>query len=234
MAKDKALRINSAQSGHRKRLKERFSNSSVGSLPDYEILEMILFMATPRRDTKPLARLLLKRFGSIKGVFFADPTELANVSGITTSTINLMRLLEDFFSRLYKPDAKNDETILNNWNNVLNYCTLTMGFKKHECLRVLYLDKRNKLLADQLMQEGTVDKVAIYPREILKQCLAKGASAVIIVHNHPSGEAKPSQEDTSITQQINDALKIIGISLHDHVIVAKEKHFSFRANGLLN
>lgn len=233
MAKEKQLKVDT-QSGHRKRLRDRFSNSPIGSLPDYEILEMILFMAAPRRDTKPLARLLIKKFGSIKGVFFADPTELGNIPGMTTSTINLMRLLEDFFSRLYKPDTKNDETILNNWNNVLNYCTLTMGFKKQECLRVLYLDKRNKLLADQLMQEGTIDKVAIYPREILKQCLAKGASAVIIVHNHPSGEAKPSPEDISVTQQINSALKIIGISLHDHVIVAKEKHFSFRANDLLN
>lgn len=220
-------------SGHRQRLKERFINSPIGSLPDYELLELMLFSVFPRRDTKPLAKRLIKHFGGIKEVFFADATELTTVEGVSVSVINALRLLEDFFSRLYKPASNSKETILNNWNSVLGYCTLTMGFKKQEFLRILYLDRKNRLISDNLMQQGTLDKVAIYPREIVKECITKSASAVIMIHNHPSGEAKPSADDISLTEKVSMALNTVGAVLHDHVIVAQDKHYSFRANGLL-
>lgn len=221
-------------SGHRQRLKERFMKSPIGTIPDYELLELLLFMVFPRRDTKPLAKRLIKHFGSIKGVFFADTTELTTVEGVTTSLIQSLKMLEDLFSRLHKPNNKDKEPILNNWNNVLNYCTLTMGFKKQEYLRILYLDRKNRLISDNLLQQGTIDNVAIYPREIVKDCITKSASAIIMIHNHPSGETTPSAADIVLTEKLITALNAIGVTVHDHIIVAQDKHYSFRANGLLS
>jgi len=227
------LKKQESTSGHRKRLKERFMGTPVGSFADYELLELFLFSVFPRRDTKPLAKRLIKRFGTIKGVFFAEHAALRTVEGVSTSVIQSMKMLEDFFSRLYRPANQGHETILGNWNSVLSYCTLTMGFKKQEFLRILYLDRKNRLISDDLMQQGTIDKVAIYPREIVKDCITKSASAIIMVHNHPSGEATPSQEDILLTEKLVTALSAVGAVLHDHVIVAQDKHYSFRANGLL-
>lgn len=219
--------------GHRKRLKERFAKVPLGSFQDYELLELMLFHVFQRKNTKPLAKRLIENFGSIKGVFHADKMELSKIEGIGPETINFLREMEDFFSRIHMP-SNNEGTILNNWNSVINYCTLTMGFNQQEFLRILYLNRKNLLIADELMQQGTIDKVAIYPREIVRNCITRSASAVIMVHNHPSGDIKPSSDDIIVTQKIAAALEVIGVALHDHVIVAQDKHYSFRANGMLN
>ena len=219
--------------GHRKRLKETFAKTPLGSFYDYELLELILFYVLPRRDTKSLAKRLVKHFGSVKGIFYADRIELLEIKGVGPEVINFLKAMEDFFSRIHMPSI-NEGTLLNNWNSVINYCTLTLGFKQQEFLRILYLNRKNLLIADELMQQGTIDKVAIYPREIVKNCITKSASAIIMVHNHPSGDIKPSNEDIIVTEKIAAALEVIGVALHDHVIVAQDKHYSFRANGMLN
>jgi DNA repair protein RadC len=219
--------------GHRQRLWARFKKAPPRNLPDYEILEMMLFYAIPRRDTKKLAKDLLAHFKSLAGVFFADPTELQAVKGIGSNTGNLIALLSDLFSRLCLPTEHKNLHILSNWLSVLNYCQLTMGYKKKETFRVLFLNKKNLLIADELFDTGTIDKVAVYPREIAKQAIMHGAAAVILVHNHPSGDPTPSKEDIAITRKIAEALMAVNVQLHDHLVVAQQQHFSFRGQNLL-
>ena len=219
--------------GHRNRLKNRFLNAPKRSLPDYEILEMILFYAVIRRDTKPIAKVLMKKFGSLAGVVFADDASLKAVTGIGDGIVFFIKLLADFFSRLCVPQQKGEIHVLNSWLAVLNYCQLTMGFKKSESFRVLMLNKRNILIADEFVDAGTVDKIAIYPREIARMSLLNGASAIILVHNHPSGDPTPSKEDIEITMRVVEALVPINVTIHDHIIVAEHNHFSFKASNLL-
>lgn len=219
--------------GHRSRLKERFLNSPRRSLQDYEILEMILFFTIIRRDTKPLAKLLLKRFGSLAGIVFADDSALKTIPGIGDGVVFFIKLMADFFSRICVPQQKGEVHVLSSWLAVLNYCQLTMGFKKSESFRVLMLNKKNILIGDEFIDAGTVDRIAIYPREVSKMALLHGATAVILVHNHPSGDPTPSKEDIEITNKIIEALIPINVSMHDHVIVAEHNHFSFRASGLI-
>ena len=220
------------KSGHRKRLKEKFLKVPIRSLADYEILEMVLFDVFARRDTRDMARLLINKFGSVAGVLNAEPIELKQIDGIGDSAVFHLKLLLDLFSRLHI-STKADQPILSNWHSVINYCNLTMGFRKTECFRILYLSKKNALIADELSEGGTIDKVQIYPREIAKKAIEHSAAAVILVHNHPSGEAKPSAEDIEMTKEINIALSSLSIKIHDHLIVANNKHFSFRASGLI-
>lgn len=227
--KQKEENINS---GHRKRLKERFVKSSLRTLPDYEILEMLLFSVYQRKDTKTLAKKLLSKFGSLADVINAENSELKSIAGAGEGLIIHMRLLADLFSRLHIPIDK-PVSILNNWMSVIHYCNLSMGFKKIEQFRVLYLNKNNCLIADQLCDHGTVDKVQIYPREIAKKALEYSATAIILVHNHPSGNVQPSAEDIAMTKQIINALDSISVTVHDHIIISKTTHFSFKASGLL-
>lgn len=219
--------------GHRSRLKERFLNSPRRALQDYEILEMILFYAVVRKDTKPIAKLLLKKFGSLAGIIFADDAALKTIDGVGDGIVFFLKLLADSFSRICVPQQKGEVHVLSSWLAVLNYCQLTMGFKNSEAFRVLMLNKKNILIADEFVNAGTVDRIAIYPREISKMALLHGATAIILVHNHPSGDPNPSKEDIEITDRIIDALSPISVSLHDHVIVAQHNHFSFRAAGLI-
>ena len=219
--------------GHRKRLKERFIKSSIRSLPDYELLELILFSSISRRDTKPLAKRLLSKFGSLIAVISSDPADLLAIQGVGFSTVLQMKIYLDLLSRIHVPPELKNINIINNWTSVLNYCSLTMGFKTKEHFRILFLNKRNILVADELLDSGTVDKVSVYPRELVKQSLYHNASAIILIHNHPSGEAKPSKDDIEITQKISSTLATINVAVHDHVIVAHHSHFSFRGNGLL-
>jgi len=219
--------------GHRHRIKTRFLNSPKRTLQDYEILEMILFYAVPRRDTKPLAKLLLNKFGTLAGVVFADDSALKTIQGIGDSVVFLIKLMADFFSRICIPQKKGEVHVLSSWMAVVHYCQMTMGFKKSESYRVLFLNKKNVLIGDELVEAGTVDKIAIYPREISKMSLLHGAVAIILVHNHPSGDPTPSKEDIEITKRIVEALISINVILHDHLIVAEHKHFSFKASGLI-
>jgi DNA repair protein RadC len=220
--------------GHRKRLRERFARSALHALPDYEILEMLLFLVFRQSDTKALSKSLLSKFGSLGGVIAADATGLKMIEGIGDAVVNHFKLLQDVFSRLMLPTRNEKVNVLNNWLAVLHYCQFTTGFKKKEYFRVLFLNKKNLLVADELFDSGTVDKVAIYPREIAKQALMHYASAVILVHNHPSGDVNPSKEDIEITKKICFALKAVNVSLHDHLIVSKDNHFSFRGHNLLD
>ena len=220
------------KSGHRKRLKEKFLKVPIRSLADYEILEMVLFDVFARRDTRDMAKLLINKFGSVAGVLNAEPIELKQIDGIGDNAVFHLKLLLDLFSRLHI-STKADQPILSNWHSVINYCNLTMGFRKTECFRILYLSKKNALIADELSEGGTIDKVQIYPREIAKKAIEHSAAAVILVHNHPSGEAKPSAEDIEMTKEINIALSSLSIKIHDHLIVANNNHFSFRASGLI-
>ncbi len=223
----------SFNAGHRGRLRERFMKVPLRSLPDYEILEMLLHQVIIRKDTKKLAKDLLKRFTSLQGVIFADVSDLKSVEGIGECATYYIKFLADLFSRMCIPIADNNFHVLSNWLSVLNYCQLTMGFKKKEYFRILFLNKRNVLIADEFLDTGTVDKVIVYPREIAKFSLLYGASAVILIHNHPSGNTNPSKEDIDITSNIERAILAIGVQLHDHIIVSADKHFSFRGNGLI-
>jgi len=219
--------------GHRKRLRDRFARSPLRTLSDYEILEIILFNIFARRDTKALSKTLLTRFGSLSAILSADPADLHTISGVGAKFICHMKLLQDFFSRLLLPIQLEKTHILNNWLAVLNYCQFTMGFKTKEYFRVLFLNKKNILIADELFDLGTVDKIIVYPREIAKQAILHGAFAIIMVHNHPSGDVSPSKDDIEVTKRVFNALEAVNVVLHDHVIIAKQEHFSFRSNNLI-
>lgn len=221
------------KSGHRKRLKERFMQSPLRTLPDYEILEMILFNAIYRRDTKQIAKRLLTKFGSLIAVLSADPADLTSIVDVGESVAYQCKLLLDIFSRLHIPHNGKNVNVLSNWHAVVNYCKLTMGFQSKEYFRVLFLNKKNILIADEILETGTVDKVSIHPREIIKKSLYHNATAIILVHNHPSGDAQPSNEDIVITQTIIMALSSLNIAVYDHVIIAQNLHFSFKGNNLI-
>lgn len=219
--------------GHRERLRMRFMKSAIRSLPDYEILEMILFNSFKRKDTKELAKLLLSRFGSLIGVINAEPARLLKIDGVGQSTVFQFKLLQDLFTRLHLPIEKDEVHVFNNWLSVVNYCTLVLGFKTKENFCVLFLNKKNVLIEEEFIEHGTVDKVAVYPREIVKLTVNYGAFAVILVYNHPSGELKPSEEDLLMTKKISEALMSINVALHDHLIIAKNDYYSFKHNNLL-
>lgn len=222
--------------GHRQRLKERFMQSPLRKCPDYEILEMMLFYVIPRSDTKTLAKNLIHQFGSLAGVINADANDICKIKGAGESTTLLFKLLLDFNSRLFLTNGKNQKklNIFSNWHSVLNYCRLTMGYqKKSEFFRVLYLNKKNHLIADEFHENGTIDRIAVYPREIARKLINVGASAIILVHNHPSGDPKPSNEDLEITRHIAKVLEPLNAKIHDHLIVSGFDHFSFRYNNLL-
>lgn len=220
--------------GHRSRVRERYNKADIRDFADYEILEMLLFYSIPRADTKQIAKQLLKRYGSLAGVFGADPADVIRIEGVGEATVYLFKLLSDAFSRLFIPVNENAKfNILNNWQAVINYCRLTMGVKKSkEYFRVLYMNSKNHLIDDQV-DEGTVDKVLVYPREIARKVIEIGASAIILVHNHPSGDPKPSHEDIVMTRSIAEAIKSLGATVHDHIIICDFEHFSFRSNKLI-
>lgn len=219
--------------GHRQRLKTRFLSQDIRSLEDYEILEMMLFYAVPRADTKSLAKALLNKYSSLAGVINAEAADLKEFKGLGESTVLLFKALLDFSSRLMIEKQPKKLDILNNWAAVLNYCKLTMGNKKQEYFRVLYLNRKNHLLADELHSDGTIDRIQVYPREIAKRVIQHAASAVILVHNHPSFDVTPSNEDIEITKTIYKAIEPIGCVVHDHIIVSNNSHFSFRASNLM-
>ena len=218
--------------GHRKRLKERFVKSPT-SLHDYEILEMLLFSSIPRRDVKDLAKTLLKQFGDLSGVLNATEDKLLSVAGITSSVYVNMRLVKEVLSRTLKTTIK-DQNILSSWNALIEYLQGSQGNMQTEQFRTLFLNKKNVLLADELEEAGTIDQTPVYPREIVKRALFHEASAIILVHNHPSGNPKPSPEDIGLTKEIIAACKTIGVKVHDHVIICKSDFFSFKSNMLLS
>jgi DNA repair protein RadC len=218
--------------GHRARLTERFRSGDAEALPDYELLELILFQALPRRDTKPIAKELLKRFGSFSGVLAAPVERLCEVDGIGEKAALHLKLIEAAAARFAR-DAVRDRPLLSSWQAVIDYCRAAMAYAEREQFRILFLDKKNGLIADEVQQTGTVDHTPVYPREIVKRALELSATALILVHNHPSGDPQPSRADIDMTAKIVDIAKPLGIVIHDHIIVGRGGHASFKALGLI-
>jgi DNA repair protein RadC len=218
--------------GHRERLRMRFREAGADALTDYEMLEMVLFRALPRRDVKPLAKLLIGKFGSFAEVVNAAEPRLAEVQGLGEAAITELKLIAASASRVAKGELK-QRTVLGSWSTVLKYCRTAMAFADKEQFRVLFLDKRNQLIADEVQQVGTVDHTPVYPREVVKRALELSATAIILVHNHPSGDPTPSTADIQMTKSIVDIAGTLGISVHDHLIVGKNGHASLKGLRLM-
>ena len=218
--------------GHRERLRERFLKGGSDALADYELLELVLFRAIARIDLKPLAKELLKQFGSFAEVISAPIERLKSIKGLGEAAITELKLVEAAAHQLARGQIK-DRPVLSSWSSVLDYCRAAMAFADKEQLRVLFLDKRNRLIADELQQEGTVDHTPVYPREVVKRALELSATAIILVHNHPSGDPTPSQADIQMTQEIIAVARPLGISVHDHIIVGRDGHASLRGLKLI-
>lgn len=217
--------------GHRERLRERFREAGADALSDYELLELVLFRALPRRDVKPLAKALITRFGSFAEAIHAPDARLREVSGLGEAAITELKLVAAAAARVTKGQVK-QRTVLSSWSTVIDYCRTTMAFADKEQFRILFLDKRNQLIADELQQVGTVDHTPVYPREIVKRALELSATAVILVHNHPSGDPTPSQADIQMTKQIAAIADPLGVAVHDHIIVGKNGHASLKGMKL--
>jgi DNA repair protein RadC len=218
--------------GHRERLRERFYGAGPDALSDYELLEMALFAAIPRKDTKPLAKELLKKFGSFAEVVHAPVARLREVEGIKDASINQLKLIAAAASRIAKGELK-ERARLSSWNDVIDYCRTNMAFADKEQFRLLFLDKKNQLIADEVQQTGTVDHTPVYPREVIKRALELSATALILVHNHPSGDPTPSQADIQMTKAIVAIATPLGIAVHDHIIVGRGGHASLKGMKLI-
>lgn len=217
---------------HRKRLRDRFLRGGAQAMPDYELLELVLFRAIPRRDVKPLARALLDRFGDFNGVISAAPERLGQVPGVGDAVICELKIVEAAAHRLSRARVLQRQ-VISSWDAVLDYCHTTMAHRDTEQFRIFYLDRKNVLIADEEQAHGTVDHVPVYPREVIKRALHLNASALILIHNHPSGDPTPSEEDIAMTNQIKAACEPMSITLHDHIIIGKSCELSFRSEGYL-
>jgi DNA repair protein RadC len=218
--------------GHRERLRERFHGAGPDALSDYELLEMVLFTARSQGDVKPLAKLLIRKFGSFAEVIHAPETRLREVKGVGDRTVTELKLIAAAATRIAKGEVK-QRTLLSSWNGVIDYCRTSMAFADKEQFRILFLDKRNQLISDEVQQTGTVDHTPVYPREVIKRALELSATAVILVHNHPSGDPTPSSADIEMTKAIIDTAGPLGIAVHDHIIVGKNGHASLKGLRLI-
>ena len=218
--------------GHRQRLKDRFIKSGAGALADYELLELVLCLAIPRRDVKPLAKELLNRFGNFAEVINADNERLKEINGIGDNAVVALKLVRDGAVKLTQENII-DRPMLSSWSALIDYCRASMAYNKTEQFRILFLDKKNVLIADEVQQEGTVDHTPVYPREVIKRALELGASALLLVHNHPSGDPTPSRADIEMTREIAEAGKKLGVKMHDHIIMGRSGHVSFKTLNLL-
>ncbi|MEL6168939.1 MAG: DNA repair protein RadC [Pseudomonadota bacterium] len=217
---------------HRKRLRERFVTSGAAALPDYELLELLLFRSIPRCDVKPVARRLLETFGDFNRVLAASLPRLLEVKGVGDAVAVDLKIAEAAAHRMARARVI-QKPVLSSWDAVLDYCHTAMAHSEIEELRVLFLDRKNVLIADETQAKGTVDHVPVYPREVVKRALELNASALILVHNHPSGDPTPSEADVTMTDRIVRGAEAVGLTLHDHIIIGKESELSFRAQGFL-
>lgn len=218
--------------GHRERLRARFRDHGDTALADYEILELLLFRLIPRRDTKPIAKALLDRFGTLAGVFGAEAARLTEVKGVGEAVATDLKLIAATAHRMLKSELKGKK-VLASWSSVVEYCHAAMAYETREQFRILFLDKRNALIADEVQQKGTVDHTPVYPREVVKRALDLSATAIILVHNHPSGDPTPSRADIDMTKTIIETAKPLGITVHDHIIIGKEGHVSLKGLRLI-
>lgn len=217
---------------HRAQLRDRFTRVGADSLSDQEFLELILFRAAERRDLRPLARRLIEAFGDFNHVISAPPSQLSQVKGAGDAVIRELKLVEAAAHRLAQARVIG-RPALSSWSELMTYCKISMAHQSTEQFRILFLDRRNVLIADEAQQKGTVDHVPVYPREVVKRALELNASALILVHNHPSGDPTPSETDIAMTQKIMAAAEAVSLTLHDHIIIGKERDTSFRSLGLL-
>jgi DNA repair protein RadC len=217
---------------HRKRLRDRFMIGGAQAMPDYELLELVLFRAIPRQDVKPLAKELLSALGDFNGVISASPTRLAQLKGVGQAVIHELKIVEAAAHRMARAKVLG-KCAISSWDALMAYCKTTMAHRETEQFRILFLDRKNVLIADEEQQKGTIDHVPVYPREVAKRALELSASSIILVHNHPSGDPTPSQADIDMTNQIERALNAIGVTLHDHIVIGKEHDASFKSLGFL-
>ena len=230
--KQKEKMTESHQQGHRQRLRERFINAGSEAIADYELLEMILFGANPRKDVKPLAKDLLTKFGNFNNIINAEVKDLMTIPGLGDTGIALLKAVRAACSKLLKENII-DKPILSSWADLFNYCCASMSHLKIEQFRLIFLDRKHRVLSEEVQQQGTVDNTPVYPREVVKRALDLGASGIILVHNHPTGDPTPSAADIDMTKRIKSICIELGIQLHDHIIIGKGKHTSFKAEGLL-
>lgn len=219
-------------SGHRARLRERFLKGGADAVADYEILEMILFAASPRSDVKNLAKRIIHHCGSFSKAIKSEPSALRKIEGVTDAVISALKVVEVSAHRLLSEEIK-AQPVITSWNALLEYCILTMGHKQTEEFHLLFLNHKNALIADELQGVGTIDHAPVYPREVVRRALEIGATAIILVHNHPSGDVEPSKADIDMTRQIITAAHPLGVKVHDHIIVGANKTFSFKSRGLI-
>lgn len=217
---------------HRKRLRTRFLSGGPDAVPDYELLELVLFRAIPRQDVKPIAHALIAHFGDFNRVISATVEQLCEVKGVGEAVALELKIVEAAAHRLSRAKVM-ERPVISSWDALLDYCHTVMAHRDTEQFRILFLDTKNVLIADEAQSKGTIDHVPVYPREVVKRALELNAASLLLVHNHPSGDPTPSQADITITKQIEDAAKTMGISLHDHLIIGKSAELSFRATGLL-
>ncbi|WP_010142293.1 RadC family protein [Oceanicola sp. S124] len=225
-------RLPSYIADHRRRLRDRFMQGGAAALPDYEMLELVLFRANARQDMKPLARRLMETFGDFNSVVTAPPERLLEVDQVGPAVICELKLIEAAAQRLARARVMRRQ-VVSSWDALIDYCHTAMAHRETEQFRVLYLDRKNVLIADEEQGKGTVDHVPVYPREVVKRALSLNASALILVHNHPSGDPTPSQADIDMTAQIEAAAQTLGLVLHDHIIVGRSRELSFRSEGYL-
>lgn len=218
--------------GHRQRLRERFMTGGPEALADYELLELLLFQSRPRGDVKPLAKALIQRFETFAGVLAAQPAELATVDGIGEASIVALKTVQAAALRMSRQELI-DRPVISSWKKLLEYCHAAMAYEKVEQFRLLFLDGKNALIADEVQQRGTVNHTPVYTREVVKRALELGASAIVMVHNHPSGDPTPSKDDIAMTKEVAAAAEKLGVALHDHLIIGRKGHSSLKSMGLI-
>lgn len=230
--KDSQKQITPHYQGHRARLRQKFRDNGADTFPDYELLEMLLFRAIPRRDTKPIAKNLINKFGSFAQVINAPESRLKEIDGIGEAVITELKLVKASALRLMQGELA-EKPVITSWASMLRYCVAAMAHEQREQFRIIFLDKRNQVIADEIQAEGTIDHTPVYVREVVRRSLEVGATAIILVHNHPSGDPTPSKADISMTKTIIEALKTIGITVHDHIIVGRDGHASLKQLQLI-
>jgi len=218
--------------GHRRRLRERFLNGGDGALADYELLELLLCQAQPRLDVKPVAKALLKRFGSFAAIMAAAPAQLQEVGGVGPAAAVIIKVVQSCALRMAQQEVIQRD-VIGSWKKLLDYCRMRMAQEKTEQFRLLFLDNKNAVIADEEQQRGTINHTPVYPREVVKRALELGASAIILVHNHPSGDPTPSQDDIAMTKEVAAAAEKLGIAVHDHIVIGRKGHASLRSMGHL-
>lgn len=219
--------------GHRDRARRRFQQVGEQGLEDYELLELVLHIVLPRRDTKPIAKRLLAEFKSFSGVLAARENRLAKVQGLSRISATNLRIIQAAAQRFARDRVDRQQPLLSSWSDLIDYCRTAMAYENIEQFRVLYLDKKNRLIEDEVQQTGTVDHTPVYPREVLKRSLELGATALILVHNHPSGDPAPSAADIQMTRQIIEVAKPLNIIVHDHIIIGRNSHASLKGLKLI-